>query len=141
MCIRDSYCGCENRVGTYGPVSITPLSSEACIINIGPASTGDVKMPVSYTHLDVYKRQDWAWWRKYVGTVLASDLTPAEQFDVILLNTFREIPQNEAGHFQGAVSYTHLAGAAAGGWAGPGAEGKRHAGNAASCRYAHRQRR
>ncbi len=38
------YCGCENRVGTYGPVSIKPLSSEACIINIGPASTGDVKM-------------------------------------------------------------------------------------------------
>ena len=35
----------------------------------------------------------------------------------------------------------HRAGAAAGGWAGPGAEGKRHAGNAASCRYAHRQRR
>ena len=44
---------------------------------------------------------DWAWWMKYVGTVLASDLTPEEQFDVILLNTFREIPQNEAGHFQG----------------------------------------
>ena len=40
---------------------------------------------------------DWAWWMKYVGTVLASDLTPEEQFDVILLNTFREIPQNEAG--------------------------------------------
>ena len=38
------YCGCENRVGTYGPVSIKPLSSEACIINIRPASTGDVKM-------------------------------------------------------------------------------------------------
>lgn len=38
------YCGCENRVGTYGPVSIKPLSSEACIINIGPASIGDVKM-------------------------------------------------------------------------------------------------
>ena len=37
---------------------------------------------------------------KYVGMVLASDLTPEEQFDVILLNTFREIPQNEAGHFQ-----------------------------------------
>ena len=32
---------------------------------------------------------DWAWWMKYVGTVLASDLTPEEQFDVILLNTFR----------------------------------------------------
>ena len=35
----------------------------------------------------------------------------------------------------------HRAGAAAGGGAGPGAETGRHAGNAASCRYAHRQRR
>ena len=48
---------------------------------------------------------DWAWWMKYVGTVLASDLTPEEQFDVILLNTFREIPQNEAGHFQGVLDF------------------------------------
>ena len=40
-----------------------------------------------------------------MGTVLASDLTPEEQFDVILLNTFREIPQNEAGHFQGVLDF------------------------------------
>lgn len=30
---------------------------------------------------------DWAWWMKYVGTVLASDLTPGGTIDVILLNT------------------------------------------------------
>ena len=40
-----------------------------------------------------------------MGTVLASDLTPEEQFDVILLNTFREIPQNEARHFQGVLDF------------------------------------
>ena len=40
-----------------------------------------------------------------MGTVLASDLTLEEQFDVILLNTFREIPQNEAGHFQGVLDF------------------------------------
>lgn len=35
--------GCANRVGTYGAQPIAPLSGEPCIINVGPASAGDVK--------------------------------------------------------------------------------------------------
>lgn len=34
--------GCANRVGTYGTQLIAPLSGEACVINVGPASPGDV---------------------------------------------------------------------------------------------------
>ena len=62
MCIRDSNCSKredelsnELFVGTWNWKSTTfyePPSTET------PASTGIVrKMPVSYTHLDVYKRQ------------------------------------------------------------------------------------
>lgn len=35
--------GCANRVGTYGTRPIAPLSSEPCVINVGPASSGDVR--------------------------------------------------------------------------------------------------
>lgn len=35
--------GCANRVGTYGAQPIAPLSGEACVINVGPASDGDVR--------------------------------------------------------------------------------------------------
>lgn len=34
--------GCANRVGTYGTQLIAPLSADACVINVGPASSGDV---------------------------------------------------------------------------------------------------
>lgn len=34
--------GCANRVGTYGTQSVAPLSKDAIIINVGPASSGDV---------------------------------------------------------------------------------------------------
>lgn len=34
--------GCANRVGTYGTQLIAPLSADPCVINVGPASSGDV---------------------------------------------------------------------------------------------------
>ena len=34
--------GCANRVGTYGAAKIAPLSGEACVLSVGPASAGDV---------------------------------------------------------------------------------------------------
>lgn len=36
--------GCANRVGTYGAQLIAPLSADACVINVGPASAGDVNI-------------------------------------------------------------------------------------------------
>lgn len=33
--------GCANRVGTYGTANIAPLSPEACVLLVGPASAGD----------------------------------------------------------------------------------------------------
>lgn len=35
--------GCANRVGTYGRMPVAPLSPEAVVINVGPASAGDVR--------------------------------------------------------------------------------------------------
>ena len=48
---------------------------------------------------------DWAWWMKYVGQVLTSSLLWTEKHDVILLNVFNEIPENEAGHFDGVLDF------------------------------------
>ena len=48
---------------------------------------------------------DWAWWMKYVGQVLTSPLLWAEKRDVVLLNVFSEIPNDEAGHFDGVLDF------------------------------------
>ena len=42
---------------------------------------------------------------KYVGQVLTSSLLWTEKHDVILLNVFNEIPENEAGHFDGVLDF------------------------------------
>ena len=58
MCIRDSYIG--HRLGTAGYGLDTPLFTEDALALIAEHSEGiprNINNPVSYTHLDVYKRQ------------------------------------------------------------------------------------
>ena len=48
---------------------------------------------------------DWLWWMKNVGCVLGSPLLWREKHDILLLNVFKKIPQDEAGHLQGVLDF------------------------------------
>ena len=58
-------------------------------------------VPVSYTHLDVYKRQNIDWVDRYCQPHIADLVRPNQIISSHLLDVFLE-------HFTDAVSYTHL---------------------------------
>ena len=58
------------------PQAITNVSIRQTSTTVGSGMTLD---PVSYTHLDVYKRQGWGWTRPCPGTSPSCATTPAAE--------------------------------------------------------------
>ena len=71
--------GCENRVGTYGAQKIAPLSGGECVINVGPASGGDVRaLQALAAELDVPAPEAG-------GVVSVGPVSPGDQIRVLTL--------------------------------------------------------